>query len=271
MLSYIARRIVIMIPTLFLISIVCFFVIELPPGDIVSNRVQELLLRGGGDSAAQLENLRERYGLNDPQIVRYFRWIGRFLIGNMGYSLHFNTQVADLILERFAMTTLVAGLSLVFTWVVAFPIAIYSATNQYSIGDFFWTTVGFIGLAIPNFMFEGLRDHCTSQGSSRGKAADKVPGAHRPQSLLLHRWVGVALTHLGGGHHSSGARAAHFRTGLPAGVASSGHAGSRRLRHADRYPHRDRHPALRHSVGDRRSENSIRMTAAWRFFVASEC
>ena len=153
MLSYIARRIVIMIPTLFLISIVCFFVIELPPGDIVSNRVQELLLRGGGDSAAQLENLRERYGLNDPQIVRYFRWIGRFLIGNMGYSLHFNTQVADLILERFAMTTLVAGLSLVFTWVVAFPIAIYSATNQYSIGDFFWTTVGFIGLAIPNFMF----------------------------------------------------------------------------------------------------------------------
>ena len=141
-----------MIPTLFIISIICFFVIELPPGDIVSNRIQEML-RGGGQSQAQLENLRERFGLNDPQILRYFKWIGNFLRGNMGYSLHFNVSVSELIMARFAMTALMSILSLLFTWAVSFPIAIYSATHQYSFGDFFWTIVGFIGLAIPNFMF----------------------------------------------------------------------------------------------------------------------
>lgn len=139
----------IMIPTLILISLLCFIIIELPPGDMIDMAHNAM---GRFRSDEDLANLRAIWGLDRPGYVRYFRWISRFVIGDFGYSFRFQAPVKTLIWNRFVMTAVISMLSLLFTWVVAFPIAIYSATHQYSFGDFFWTVIGFLGLAIPNFL-----------------------------------------------------------------------------------------------------------------------
>ncbi len=150
MFAYLSRRFLLMIPTLFIISIISFIIIELPPGDIVTTRLAQMTRQKV--SQELIENLRHRYGLDRPVYVRYFIWISNFVRGDFGYSLYWNKPVKDLILSRFALTALISLLSLFFTWVMAFPIAIYSAVRQYSLADFFWTVVGFLGLAIPNFL-----------------------------------------------------------------------------------------------------------------------
>lgn len=150
MYSYIVRRCLIMIPTLFAISILVFIVIELPPGDVVAIRLQRLMRMN--ETQEMIENWRHRYGLDRPAYVRYWRWISRFVTGDLGYSLSWSMQVYDVIAERFVLTAVISLLSLLFTWVMAFPIGIFSAVRQYSLGDYFWTVIGFLGLAIPNFL-----------------------------------------------------------------------------------------------------------------------
>ncbi len=150
MLAYIGRRFLLMIPTLFIISIIAFIIIELPPGDFVTTRLARM--KQQKVTQELIDNLRYRYGLDRPLYVRYWVWISKFVRGDFGYSLFWNMPVKELILGRFAVTALISLLSLLFTWVMAFPIAIYSATHQYSLTDFFWTFIGFLGLAIPNFL-----------------------------------------------------------------------------------------------------------------------
>ena len=142
-----------MIPTVFIISILTFFVIELPPGDYVSRYVGILEQQGRDIDQETVENLRRMYGLDKPTFVRYFIWIGKFMTGDMGFSLEFRKSVAEILGMRFAMTVTVTLASMLFTWLVAFPIGVYSAVRQYSVGDYFWTVIGFLGLAIPNFLF----------------------------------------------------------------------------------------------------------------------
>lgn len=154
--SYILRRLLHMIPTLILISIVSFVVIQAPPGDMLTSRLAELAEQGelGSESAvAQIEALRERYGLNDPLYVQYFRWIGKIAFqGNFGESFTYEMDVIHLLQERLGRTLILTLSTLVFTWIVAVPIGIYSATKPYSIGDYGFTFLGFVGLATPNFM-----------------------------------------------------------------------------------------------------------------------
>ena len=104
------------------------------------------------ETEEMIQNLRHRYGLDRPSYIRYWNWISRFVTGDFGYSLFWNRPVGELIGERFALTALIALLSLLFTWIMAFPIGVFSAVRQYSLGDYFWTVVGFLGLAIPNFL-----------------------------------------------------------------------------------------------------------------------
>ncbi len=153
MLTYIARRFLLMIPTFFLISIVAFMVIELPPGDFVTSRIMALMEDGDTMSLAEVENLRHIYGLDKPLYHRYWMWITKFVRGDLGYSLSWRRPVRELLASRFALTALLSLLSLLFTWTVAFPIGIYSAVRKYSLADYFWTFIGFMGLAIPNFLF----------------------------------------------------------------------------------------------------------------------
>ncbi len=153
MLSYLIRRILIMVPTLFLISVVTFVVIELPPGDYVSRYVEFLEAQGRPIDEEILDNLRHRYGLDKPAPVRYLSWIGNVVRGDFGYSIEQRKPVAEILRSRFAMTVLVTLSSMLFAWVLAFPIGIYSAVHQYSTGDYVFTVIGFLGMAIPNFLF----------------------------------------------------------------------------------------------------------------------
>ena len=153
MLAYIVRRVFYVIPTLFVISIVAFIIIQLPPGDYLTSYVAQLRAEGGDVSQARLEILERRYGLDQPIHVQYGRWIGGILLrGDFGFSFEWNRPVSELIWGRLGLTLIVALSSMIFTWVVAFAIGLYSATHQYSVGDYLATFFGFVGLATPNFM-----------------------------------------------------------------------------------------------------------------------
>ena len=153
MIEYVIRRVILMIPTVFLISIIAFIVIELPPGDYVSYYVLELESRGMDVSDAMVENIRSQYGLDKPVYIRYVTWFTKFIRGDLGFSLQWKRPVAELLGSRLLMTVVVTLTSLAFTWVVAFPIGIHSAIRQCSIFDYIFSVVGFLGLAIPNFLF----------------------------------------------------------------------------------------------------------------------
>lgn len=153
MVQTILRRILLAIPTLFVITLVSFIVIQLPPGDFLTAYKAKLAQTGEIISPAAEAQLRERYGLDKPILVQYLLWIkGILLEGDFGQSLEFNKPVSTLIWERLALTVLISSSTLIFIWLIAIPIGVYSATHQYSIFDYTLTFVGFIGRAFPNFM-----------------------------------------------------------------------------------------------------------------------
>ncbi len=152
MLQYIARRILMMIPTLFLISIVSFIIIQLPPGDFLTSYVTQLSSMGDNVDESAIQALKDRYGLGQPLYVQYFRWMSNMLHGDFGHSMEWNKPVLGLLTERLPLTFVLAVSTMLFTWAIAFPIGIYSAVKQYSIGDYIATFLGFIGLAIPDFL-----------------------------------------------------------------------------------------------------------------------
>jgi peptide/nickel transport system permease protein len=141
-----------MIPTLFLVSIVSFAIIQLPPGDFLTVYAAELASSGAQVDATTLESLRETYGLGQPVYIQYWKWISRVLQGDFGRSFRWDRPVKDLIWDRLLLTLIVAAISLIFTWVVAIPVGILSAVKQYSIADYVATFLGFLGLAVPEFL-----------------------------------------------------------------------------------------------------------------------
>jgi peptide/nickel transport system permease protein len=151
-LTYIIRRLLAMIPTLFLVSIVTFIIIQLPPGDFLTTLQAQAAESGGSIDSAAMDILRKQYGLDQPMYVQYVQWISGFPRGDFGYSVEWKKPVSDLIVSRLGFTLVLSGLALIFTWIVAVPIGIYSATHQYSLADFALTTLGFLGLSIPDFM-----------------------------------------------------------------------------------------------------------------------
>lgn len=153
MAQYILKRIIYMIPTLFAISIVAFIIIGLPPGDYVDRLVANARYEGEIITEEEAEGLRELYGMNKPWYEQYASWVSDIILrGDFGTSFKWSLPVSTLIWERLALTLTLSLSSLLFIWVVAIPIGVYSAVRQYSIGDYFFTFMGFIGLAIPNFL-----------------------------------------------------------------------------------------------------------------------
>jgi peptide/nickel transport system permease protein len=152
MASYIIKRILGMIPTIIIISIITFVIVQLPPGDFVTSAQAEIAASGGGMDAATVEAMRVRYGLDQPMIVQYWKWVSGFPRGDFGYSLEWNAPVWDIIAKRFGWTMLLSGLALLFMWIVSIPIGVYSATHKYSLGDNVFSFLGFLGLSIPDFM-----------------------------------------------------------------------------------------------------------------------
>jgi peptide/nickel transport system permease protein len=153
MLGYIIRRIGIMIPTLIVISIISFVVIQLPPGDFLSSYAASLRAAGDSIDEAEIKNLRERYGLGLPVHQQYFKWIGGILLrGDWGQSLEWQRPVKDLIWERMGITVVLSLAALFVSWFVAIPLGVFSATHQYSIPDYIITLFSFIGVGTPGFL-----------------------------------------------------------------------------------------------------------------------
>lgn len=198
--SYIFRRLLIMIPTLVAISMIVFLIIELPPGDYLESYVAELQSHGENVDSEHIEFLRDRYGFADPPLQRYFRWVSGMLQGDFGYSFEYRLPVSEVVKDRLFLTILVSVATIVFTWLIAFPIGIYSATHQYSWGDYGLTFLGLLGLATPNFLlalillyFANFYFGTSIGGLMDPEFIDKPWSMDKAKSVLEHLWIPVVV------------------------------------------------------------------------------
>jgi peptide/nickel transport system permease protein len=152
MLTYVVHRLLLMIPTLLLMSLLTFVIINLPPGNYLETLISELKASGETADLQKVEFLRKQYGLDQPILVQYWRWLTGLFRGDLGYSFEYDRPVTAMIGERLALTFVVSAGAILFTWVIAFPIGVYSATHKYSWADHGLTFLGFLGLATPNFL-----------------------------------------------------------------------------------------------------------------------
>ncbi len=200
MIRYILWRIAVMIPTLILISMLVFTIIELPPGDYFESYVAEMRAIGEKADMSEIEELRARYGFDQPEPIRYLRWATGMLVGDFGYSFEYRMPVSDVVGDRLWLTILVSTVTIIVTWLLAFPIGIYSATHQYSWGDYGLTLVGLIGLAIPNFVLALILMYFANIwfGTSIGHLMDpeylgKPMSWAKFSSILEHLWIPVLI------------------------------------------------------------------------------
>jgi len=200
MIRYILWRILVMIPTLLLISALVFTIMELPPGDFFESQIAEMRAMGENADMAEIEALRARYGFDKPLVERYFHWVGGMLVGDFGYSFEYQLPVTDVVGDRLWLTMMVSFVTIIVTWIIAFPIGIYSATHPYSWGDYGLTFVGLIGLAIPNFMLALVLMYFaniwfgTSIGHLMGREYLGQPMSwDKAKSILEHLWIPVLI------------------------------------------------------------------------------
>ena len=201
MMTFIFRRLIVMIPTVIVISIFSFVLIKLPPGDFLTSYVASLEASGEKVNEATLAAMEQRYGLNQPGYVQYLRWVkGILLRGDFGQSFELNAPVSSLIWGRLGLTLAISITTLLFTWIVAFPIGIYSAVRKYSMGDYAFTLLGFIGLAIPNFLLALILMYISFKYFNQS-----VSGLFSPEyieapwswgkawDLMKHMWVPIVI------------------------------------------------------------------------------
>jgi peptide/nickel transport system permease protein len=190
-----------MLVTVALVSVVAFILIQLPPGDYLSTYAAQLEEAGTEVSESELAALEARYGLDQPLHVQYLKWIGGIVTrGDFGMSFQWNRPVRDLLWERFALTTILAMSSMIFTFAVGIPIGIYSALRQYTPGDFFFTVFGYVGLATPNFllalvlMWIGFRVFGQSVGGLFSPEYQEAAWSlAKFGDLLSHLWIPVIV------------------------------------------------------------------------------
>lgn len=206
MLEYLAKRSFLALITIFMISMISFIIIQLPPGDYVTTYVARL--RDSGDQALieQAESLRKLYGLDQPMIVQYFKWISQFVRGDFGFSMLFNLPVTKVIGTRLWMTVIITLGAIMLTWIIALPIGIYSAVKQYSFGDYTATLIGFLGLAVPDFLLALVVMYAAFKflGKNVGGLFSSVEMYLAPwslakvQDLLAHLWLPAIILGLSG-------------------------------------------------------------------------
>ncbi|MCA0450958.1 MAG: ABC transporter permease [Proteobacteria bacterium] len=200
MLAYFVRRLFVMVPTLLAISAIVFFIIQLPPGDYLSNQIAELRAQGEAASLAQIEHLRAQYHLDKTPVERYFIWLFGLLQGDLGWSFEYDLPVNVVIGDRLILSFVVGFATVIFTYAVAFPIGIYSATRQYSWGDYGLTFLGFLGLATPSFLLALVMLYLANIwfGTAIGglmdpEFVDKPMSWAKFLSVLEHLWIPVVV------------------------------------------------------------------------------
>jgi len=206
---YLFRRFLSMLFTVWIISLLSFALIQLPPGDYVTDLVNQLVTTSQGAatiSSEYVEQLREMYGFNQPMYVQYFKWIGRILTkGEFGYSFVYKRDAAVMIVERLPMTFALSFSSFILVWVIALPIGIYSAVRQYSIGDYIFSFIGFIGVAVPNFLLALILLFITYKYFDQamiGLFSEEYASAPWDMAkfidMLKHLWIPALMIGLGG-------------------------------------------------------------------------
>jgi peptide/nickel transport system permease protein len=197
---YIARRIMIMIPTLLAISFIVFAIIQLPPGDYLETYVAELQAQGEAVDPQKIEFLRQQYGLDRPFLEQYAVWVIDLLQGDYGYSFEYQLPVSEVVGDRVYLSMLVSFSTIIFTWVVAFPIGVYSAVRQYSVGDYVASFIGFLGLATPNFLLALILLYLANTyfgtqigGLMDDQYIDQPWSFGKVVSVLEHLWVPVVV------------------------------------------------------------------------------
>jgi peptide/nickel transport system permease protein len=205
MFRYFVQRLLVMIPTLIVISIAIFVIIQAPPGDWIESYIAQLKAQGEAVDPAKIEFLRRTYGLDMPFYMQYLKWAGGLLQGNLGYSFEHSMPVSEVVGDRLSLTVVVSIASILFVWVVSFPIAVYSAVRQYSIGDYLFTFLGYIGLATPSFLFALILLYFAKEYfdlSIGGLMDPQYMGAAwswgKFQSILSHLWIPVLVIGLPG-------------------------------------------------------------------------
>ncbi len=200
MLRYIFHRLLLLIPTLLAISLITFVIIQLPPGDYLETLLNELQAAGEKADLQKLEFLRKQYGLDQPLWMQYWTWLTGLLQGDLGYSFEYDRPVSAIIGERLLLTFVVSLGAILFTWAVAFPIGVYSATHKYSWADHALTFLGFLGLATPDFllalvlMFVSFTWFGVSVGGLFSPGMETAPWSWaRAVDLLQHLWIPVLV------------------------------------------------------------------------------
>ncbi len=200
MLSYFLRRLGYMFITLVIVTIIGYIIIELPPGSFVENEILRLQKQGGTMTKEQVESLYRRYGLNQPMYVRFFKWISGFVRGDFGEAFAYNMPVRDLIGARLGFTVIISTLTLIFSWVVAILVGVYSATHRYTVPDYIITVLQFIGLAVPNFLLALILMMIAQQafgmqvGGLYSRQFENAPWSFAKfLDLLNHLWIPVLV------------------------------------------------------------------------------
>lgn len=200
MLTYILRRLAALIPTMILVSLITFIIIQLPPGDFFTTLQAEIAETGGGQDKETIKQLQEIYGLDKPLYVQYFKWIAGFPRMDFGYSLEWNAPVWDVIASKLAYTIFIGALALLFMVAISFPIGIYSATHQYSVADHVLSAVGFVGLCLPGFlvallwMFLGIIVFRIDVGGTFSRGMAEAPwSVAKLLDYLSHLWPAVIV------------------------------------------------------------------------------
>lgn len=200
MVGYLIRRTSSMIVTLVLLSVVCFVIVQLPPGDYISTLQSQAADAGSAASQAEIDALRDRYGLDQSLYVQYLAWAKGIVRGDFGYSFTYNQPVSMLIWERVGPTLGLTIGAMLFAWVVALPIGIYSATRQYSFGDYLGSTLGLLGIAIPNFLLAlvliwiGFKYFGASVGGLFSQTYQNAPWSFaRLGDFLAHVWLPIII------------------------------------------------------------------------------
>ena len=202
---YLIKRFLYVIPSLLIISLISFLLIELPPGTFADTVAAEMMESGSVNEGA-IKAIEERYGLNKPILEQYWKWItGILLRGDFGESFIWSRSVSSVLWERLGYTLILTGSAFLFVCFVSIPIGIFSAVRQYSFGDYIFTTLGFLGLAIPGFllslimMYIGFKYFDQSIGGFFSPEIKEAPWNYAKfMDLLSHLWIPAIIVGLEG-------------------------------------------------------------------------
>jgi len=198
---YVIRRIIFFVPLLIGVSIISFVIIQLPPGDYLDSYIADLERKGYIVTEDEVVRLIEQYGLDDPIYMQYFTWMKNIILhGNWGRSFLYDAPVIELLKERVPLSMLISICSLLFAWVVGLFVGVYSATRQYSTLDYAFTTLGFIGLSVPNFLlallfiFIGIKYFNVNIGGLVSAQYVTAPWSlAKTLNMFQHIWIAVIV------------------------------------------------------------------------------